>query len=137
MCNPYRMEDKDWVSQWAQDAERLINPMPACQMNPDQMGPIIRNAADGGKQLVHARWGLPSPRFSLERAAKVKADRLIAKGRPADGVITSAHRRDRRSVSRPSTARIPYGMPPDPYSRPPRQCSRPNHLSSQATAAPS
>lgn len=30
-------------------------------MNPDQMGPIVRNTADGKKQLVHARWGLPSP----------------------------------------------------------------------------
>lgn len=55
MCNLYRMEDKDWVSQWAQDAERLINLMPAYQMNPDQMGPIVRNTADGKKQLVHAR----------------------------------------------------------------------------------
>ncbi|MGA1834626.1 SOS response-associated peptidase [Rhizobium wenxiniae] len=84
MCNLYRMEDKDWVSQWAQDAERLINPMPAYQMNPDQMGPILRNTADGGKQLVHARWGLPSPRFALEKAAKTKADKLTAKGKPAN-----------------------------------------------------
>jgi putative SOS response-associated peptidase YedK len=58
MCNLYRMEDKDWVSKWAQDAESFINLMPAYQMNPDQMGPIVRNTADGKKQLVHARWGL-------------------------------------------------------------------------------
>lgn len=67
MCNLYRMEDKDWVAKWAQDAESLINLMPAYQMNPDQMGPIVRNTADGKKQLVHARWGLPSPRFARER----------------------------------------------------------------------
>lgn len=84
MCNLYRMEDKDWVSKWAQDAESLINLMPIYQMNPDQMGPIVRNTADGKKQLVHARWGLPSPRFALEKAAKVKAEKLKAKGKPAD-----------------------------------------------------
>lgn len=74
MCNLYRMEDKDWVAKWAQDAESLINLMPAYQMNPDQMGPIVRNTADGKKQLVHARWGLPSPRFALEKGAKAKAE---------------------------------------------------------------
>ncbi len=84
MCNLYRMEDKDWVSQWANDAERLINLMPAYQMNPDQIGSILRNTADGRKQLVHARWGLPSPRFALEKAAKTKADKLVAKGKPAN-----------------------------------------------------
>lgn len=61
MCNLYRMEDKDWVSKWAQDVESLINLMPAYQRNPDQVGPIVRNTADGRKQLEHARWGLPSP----------------------------------------------------------------------------
>ncbi|AMD56882.1 hypothetical protein AWN88_00950 [Agrobacterium tumefaciens] len=84
MCNLYRMEDKDWVSKWAQDAESLINLMPAYQMNPDQMGPIVRNTAEGRKQLVQARWGLPSPRFALEKAAKAKAEKLSAKGKPAD-----------------------------------------------------
>jgi len=84
MCNLYRMEDKDWVAKWAQDAESMINLMPAYQMNPDQMGPIVRNTAGGKKQLVHARWGLPSPRFALEKAAKAKAEKLEAKGKPFD-----------------------------------------------------
>ena len=84
MCNLYRMEDKDWVNKWAQDAESMINLMPAYQMNPDQMGPIIRNIADGKKQLVHARWGLPSPRFVLEKAAQAKAEKLRAKGAEVD-----------------------------------------------------
>ncbi|MBY5356708.1 SOS response-associated peptidase [Rhizobium leguminosarum] len=84
MCNLYRMEDRDWVAKLAQDAESLINLMPAYQMNPDQMGPIVRNTADGKKQLVHARWGLPSPRFALEKAAKAKAEKLAAKGKTFD-----------------------------------------------------
>ena len=55
MCNLYRMEDKDWVSSWAKDIENLINLMPVYQMNPDQLGPIIRNTSDGRKELVNAR----------------------------------------------------------------------------------
>lgn len=78
------MEDKDWVAKWAQDAESLINLMPAYQMNPDQIGPIVRKTADGKKQLIHARWGLPSPRFALEKSAKAKAEKLQAKGKPFD-----------------------------------------------------
>ncbi len=69
-----RMEDKDWVSKWAQDAESLINLMPAYQMNPDQLGPIVRNTADGKTQLVHARWGLPSPIFVQKKAAEARAE---------------------------------------------------------------
>jgi putative SOS response-associated peptidase YedK len=57
--------------------------MPAYQMNPDQMGPIVRNTTHGKKQLVHARWGLPS-RYTLEKAAKAKAEKLEAKGKPFD-----------------------------------------------------
>lgn len=84
MCNLYRMEDRDWVTKWAQDAESLINLMPAYQMNPDQTGPIIRNTTEGKKQLVHARWGLPSPRFALEKAAKAGAEKLAVKGKAFD-----------------------------------------------------
>ncbi len=84
MCNLYRMEDKDWVSTWAKDVESLINLMPAYQMNPDQMGPIIRNTPEGKKQLVNARWGLPSPIFVQEKAAKTRSEKLMAKGKAVD-----------------------------------------------------
>ncbi|MBB3138452.1 putative SOS response-associated peptidase YedK [Rhizobium pisi] len=84
MCNLYRMEDKDWVGKWAQDAESLINLMPAYQMNPDQAGPIVRNTADGRKQLVHARWGLPSPLFAIKQAAEARAEKLRQKGKPVE-----------------------------------------------------
>lgn len=84
MCNLYRMEDKDWVAQWAQDAESLINLMPAYQMNPDQMGPIVRNTADGKKQLAHARWGLPAPFYVIKKAAETRAEKLRKKGQEVD-----------------------------------------------------
>jgi len=84
MCNLYRMEDKDWVNKWAQDAESLINLMPAYQMNPNEWGPIIRNTPDGHKQLVNARWGLPAPRWVIEQDAKKKAAKAEEKGKPYD-----------------------------------------------------
>lgn len=64
VCNLYRMDAKDWVNKWAQDAE------------PDQMGPIVRNTADGRKQLAHARWGVPSPPKVIEEAVEKRADKL-------------------------------------------------------------
>jgi putative SOS response-associated peptidase YedK len=78
------MEDKDWVSSWAKEVENLINIMPAYQMNPDQLGPIIRNTPDGRRELVNARWGLPSPIFVQEKAAKTRAEKLKAKGQTID-----------------------------------------------------
>ena len=36
-----------------------LPPLPA--VFPDQMAPIIRNGADGGRELVMARWGMPGP----------------------------------------------------------------------------
>ncbi|MGO7979591.1 SOS response-associated peptidase family protein [Rhizobium johnstonii] len=84
MCNLYRMDDVDWMRKWAIDAESMINLMPRYQMNPGQMGPIARNMADGRTQLVHAQWGLPTPRFALEEEAKKKAEKLRAKGEDVD-----------------------------------------------------
>jgi putative SOS response-associated peptidase YedK len=78
------MDDRDWVRKWAIDAESMINLMPAYQMNPDQMGPIVRNTADGRRQLVHARWGLPSPVFVQKKAAEARAAKLAAKGKSID-----------------------------------------------------
>jgi len=43
------------------------------------MGPIVRNTAEGKKQLVHARWGPPSPIFVQKKAAEARAEKLKAK----------------------------------------------------------
>ena len=84
VCNLYRMDARDWINKWAQDAESLVNLMPAYQMNPDQFGPIVRNTADGRKQLAHARWGLPSPFFVIKEAVEARAEKLRKKGQPVD-----------------------------------------------------
>ncbi|TBZ72583.1 SOS response-associated peptidase family protein [Rhizobium leguminosarum] len=80
----YRLEDKDWVRKWALDAESLINLMPAYQVNPNEMGTIVRNTPDGRKQLTHVKWGLPSPIFALKKAAEIRAEKLRAKGLPVN-----------------------------------------------------
>lgn len=86
MCNLYRMDDRDWVNKWAQDLESLINLMPAYQVNPDQWAPVIRNTADGKRQLANCRWGLPSPIYVLKKAAEARAEKLKKKGMPVDMV---------------------------------------------------
>jgi len=84
MCNLYRMDDRDWASKWAQDVESLINLMPAYQVNPDQLAPVIRNTFDHRTQLAHCRWGLPSPIYVQRKAAEVRAEKLRKKGLPVD-----------------------------------------------------
>lgn len=74
LCRSEPTEDKDRVSDWAQDAEL----MPASQMTPHQIGPIIRSTTEDAKQLAHARWGLPSRRFTFEKAVQAKAAKLWA-----------------------------------------------------------
>ncbi|TCL66454.1 SOS response-associated peptidase [Rhizobium sp. BK251] len=84
MCNLFRMDDRDWAAKWAQDAESLINLMPAYQVNPDQMSPVIRNTTDGRRQLANCRWGLPSPIYVQKKAAEARAEKLRAKGQSVD-----------------------------------------------------
>src|SRR6478752_2763597 len=84
MCTLYRMEDKDWVTKWAQDAESLINPMPAYQIYTDQLAPVIRNVADGRRQVANCRWGLPAPFYLQKAAAEARAAKARAKGLTVD-----------------------------------------------------
>ncbi|GGC82979.1 SOS response-associated peptidase family protein [Chelatococcus reniformis] len=44
---------------------------------PDYTAPIVRTAADGVRELVFARWGLPSPRKVVEEAAEKRAAKLL------------------------------------------------------------
>jgi putative SOS response-associated peptidase YedK len=47
------------------------------------MAPIVRNI-DGERELTMARWGMPSSSEALFKAAKKRADKLEAKGKPYD-----------------------------------------------------
>jgi hypothetical protein len=50
---------------------------------PDYPVPIVRNASDG-RELVMARWGMPSSSRALMDATKKRAQELEAKGKPVD-----------------------------------------------------
>jgi len=51
---------------------------------PDAAAPIVRTAASGERELVTARWGMPSSKKALFDAATARADKLRAKGREFD-----------------------------------------------------
>lgn len=58
-----------------------LAPMPG--VFPDYPAPIVRNASDG-RELVMARWGMPSSSRALMDATRKRAQKLEAKGKPAD-----------------------------------------------------
>ncbi|WP_137157438.1 SOS response-associated peptidase [Rhizobium sp. FKL33] len=80
----YRFNPKDWPNRWVQDAENLVNLMPSYEVYPDQTAPVLRNTADGKRQLANVRWGLPSSSQALYQAAAKRADKLRAKGKEVD-----------------------------------------------------
>lgn len=51
---------------------------------PDYPAPIVRQSADGERELVFARWGLPSSKKALFDAATRRADKLRAKGKDVE-----------------------------------------------------
>jgi putative SOS response-associated peptidase YedK len=50
---------------------------------PDYPAPIVRNAA-GEREIVMARWGMPSSQVVLLESARKRAAKLEAKGKPVD-----------------------------------------------------
>jgi putative SOS response-associated peptidase YedK len=50
---------------------------------PDYPAPIVRNGAEG-RELVMARWGMPSSAKALMDATKKRAEKLEAKGKTVD-----------------------------------------------------
>lgn len=51
---------------------------------PDYTAPIVRTGPDGVRELVMARWGMPSSQLALTQAATRRADKLRAKGKQVD-----------------------------------------------------
>lgn len=67
MCNLYALTSgQQAIRQLAgamQDATGNLPSLPA--IYPDYAAPIVRSAADGTRELVMARWGMPTPVFAL------------------------------------------------------------------------
>lgn len=64
--------------------DRTGNMPPLPGIFPDYAAPIIRHAAEGGQELAMVRWGMPSSRQALFKAAETRADKLRAKGKEFD-----------------------------------------------------
>ena len=63
--------------------DRTGNLPPQPGIFPDYAAPIVRNGAEG-RELVTARWGMPSSKQALFDATARRADKLRAKGKPVD-----------------------------------------------------
>jgi putative SOS response-associated peptidase YedK len=68
MCNLYALtKGQQAIREMARamrDRTGNLPPMPG--IFPDYPAPIVRTGADGERELVLARWGMPSPVFALE-----------------------------------------------------------------------
>src|ERR1700681_283710 len=85
MCNLYSITTNQVaISALFRVVNRYVGnlaPMPG--VFPDYRAPIIRTGADG-RELVTARWGMPSSQHALLEATKKRAAKLEAKGKPVD-----------------------------------------------------
>jgi putative SOS response-associated peptidase YedK len=64
--------------------DRTGNLPPLPGIFPDYSAPIVRNGEDGFRELVMARWGMPSSPRALLDAAQKRAKKLEAKGKAYD-----------------------------------------------------
>jgi putative SOS response-associated peptidase YedK len=87
MCNLYSMtRNADAIRRLfgvdpARDRSGNLPSLPG--IFPDYPAPIVRNG-EGGRELVMARWGMPSSKKALMDSAKNRAKKLEAKGKSVD-----------------------------------------------------
>jgi putative SOS response-associated peptidase YedK len=83
MCNLYSVTKGQAaiiaLSRAMRDRTGNLPPLPG--VFPDYMAPIVRLGADGKRELVMARWGMPSSQKAVLDAATARADKLRAKGK--------------------------------------------------------
>jgi putative SOS response-associated peptidase YedK len=86
MCNLYSMtKNQDAIRRLFRVDRDLTGNLPALPgIFPDYPAPIVRTAADGQRELVLTRWGMPSSKKALLDAATRRADKLRAKGKDVD-----------------------------------------------------
>ena len=63
MCNLYSLtKGQAAIRDWFRASNDRTGNLPLLPgIFPDQMAPIVRNGADGERELVIARWGMPGP----------------------------------------------------------------------------
>ncbi len=82
MCNLYRTRSglSELVAATRAMRDNVGNLEPG-DIYPDYLAPIVRNGSDGERELVRARWGMPSSSQALLKAAGKRADGLRKKGK--------------------------------------------------------
>lgn len=85
MCNLYSMtKNVDAIRKLFGALNSRVGNLPSMPgIFPDYPAPIVRHTADG-REIAMARWGMPSSQFALMEAAKKRAAKLQAKGKPVD-----------------------------------------------------
>ncbi|KQW67012.1 hypothetical protein ASE17_19670 [Phenylobacterium sp. Root77] len=86
MCNLYGLTKGqaaiNMLVRHMNDRTGNLPPLPG--VYPDYEAPIIRHGADGLPEMAMVRWGMPSSRQALFKAASERADKLRAKGQTID-----------------------------------------------------
>jgi putative SOS response-associated peptidase YedK len=85
VCNLYSMtKNVDAIRRLFSALNSRVGNLPSMPgIFPDYPAPIVRNAPEG-REIVTARWGMPSSQQALLDATKKRAERLEAKGKPVD-----------------------------------------------------
>lgn len=86
MCNLYAMTKGQQairdLARAMRDTTGNLPPLPG--IFPDYPAPIVRNTADGVRELAMVRWGMPSSKKAIFESAKMRAGKLEAKGKAID-----------------------------------------------------
>jgi len=85
LCNLYSMtKNVDAIRRLFGALNSRVGNLPTMPgIFPDYPAPIVRNAPDG-REIVMARWGMPSSSKALMEATKKRAQKLEAKGKTVD-----------------------------------------------------
>jgi putative SOS response-associated peptidase YedK len=82
MCNLYSMmkarTETAKLTRVMRDVNNNQPPLPA--VYPDHAAPVVVVGADGERQMRDMRWGMPTSKQALFKAASDRADKLCAKG---------------------------------------------------------
>src|ERR1700684_3369969 len=85
MCNLYAiMRDRAEIAALARAMDRNNNQPPMPGVYPDYPAPVILKADDGTREMRNLRWGMPTSKQALFKAATERADKLRAKGKEVD-----------------------------------------------------
>jgi len=85
MCNLYNVtKGPQAILEFTRAMQADVGNLQPGKVFPDYPAPVVRTGADGERELVRARWGMPSSQKALMDAASKRADKLRAKGKDVD-----------------------------------------------------